>query len=103
MTPDRELDVAARDDLAAQDRVTVAADTVCMVSGCHAGDVDLVWRRIPITWSSIVEDASVPAHCRWHRGLHMPLFASVRLDVIVEQQHQLSVVLWSQVSAQSVI
>ena len=40
VTPDRELDVAARDDLAAQDRVTVAGDARCMVSRCHAGDVD---------------------------------------------------------------
>ena len=37
---DRELNVAARDDLAAQDRVTVTGDTGCMVSGCHAGNVD---------------------------------------------------------------
>ena len=41
VTPDRELDVAACDDFTAQDRVTVAANTGCMVSGCHAGDVDL--------------------------------------------------------------
>jgi len=40
MTPDRELNVAACDDLAAQDRVTVAVDAGCMVSRCHAGDVD---------------------------------------------------------------
>ena len=40
ITPDRELDVAACDDLAAQDRVTVAADAGCMVSRCHAVDVD---------------------------------------------------------------
>ena len=40
VTPDRQLDVAARDDLAAQDRVAVAANTGCMVSRCHAGDVD---------------------------------------------------------------
>ncbi|MBM80663.1 MAG: hypothetical protein CMJ78_08730 [Planctomycetaceae bacterium] len=32
VTPDRELDVAARDDVAAQDRVTVTANTGCMVS-----------------------------------------------------------------------
>ena len=42
VTPDRQLNVAACDDLAAQNRVTVAANTGCMVSGCHAGDVDLV-------------------------------------------------------------
>ena len=29
VTPDRELDVAARDDFTAQNRVTVAADTGC--------------------------------------------------------------------------
>ena len=29
ITPDRELDVAARDDFTAQNRVTVAADTGC--------------------------------------------------------------------------
>ena len=40
VTPDRELDVAARDDLAAQDRVTVAANTRCMVSGVDAAGVD---------------------------------------------------------------
>ena len=44
VTPDCQLDVAASDDLAAQDRVTVAANTGCMVSGCHAEDVDL--RRV---------------------------------------------------------
>ena len=42
VTPDRELNVATRDDLAAQDRVTVTGDTGCMVSGCHTGDVDFV-------------------------------------------------------------
>jgi hypothetical protein len=40
VTPDRQLNVAARDDFTAQDRVTVAADAVGMVPGCHAGDVD---------------------------------------------------------------
>ena len=40
VTPDRELNVATRDDLAAQNRFAVAADTGCMVSKCHAGDVD---------------------------------------------------------------
>ena len=40
VTPDRQFDVAACDDLTAQDRVTVAADAGCMVSRCHAGDVD---------------------------------------------------------------
>jgi len=40
VTPDRELDVAACDNLTAQDRVTIAANTGCMVSECHAGDVD---------------------------------------------------------------
>ena len=40
VTPDRQLNVAARDDLAAQNRFAVAANTGCMVSGCHAGDVD---------------------------------------------------------------
>jgi len=40
VTPDRELDVAALDDLAAQDRVTVAADTGCMVSGVDAAGID---------------------------------------------------------------
>ena len=47
VTPDRQLNVAARDDLAAQDRVTVAANTGCMVSGCHAGDVDSSRRELP--------------------------------------------------------
>jgi len=41
ITPDRELDVAARDNLTAQDRVAITANTGCMVSRCHAGDVDL--------------------------------------------------------------
>ena len=40
VTPDRELDVAARDDVATQDRVAVAVNAVGMVSWCHAGDVD---------------------------------------------------------------
>ena len=40
VTPDREFDVAACDDLTAQNRVAVPADAGCMVSGCHAGDVD---------------------------------------------------------------
>ena len=47
VTPDREFDVVARDDLAAQDRVTVAADAGCMVSSCHAGDVDSSRRELP--------------------------------------------------------
>ena len=47
VTPDRELDVAARDDLAAQNRFTVAVDACCMVSGCHAGDVDSSRRELP--------------------------------------------------------
>jgi hypothetical protein len=41
VTPDREFNVAARDDLAAQNRFTAGANTGCMVSRCHAGDVDL--------------------------------------------------------------
>ena len=40
MTPDRELNVSAYDDLTAQNGVAVVADAGCMVSGCHAGDVD---------------------------------------------------------------
>jgi hypothetical protein len=40
VTPDRQLNVPACVDLAAQNRVAVAADAGCMVSECHAGDVD---------------------------------------------------------------
>ena len=40
VTPDRELDVAACDDLTAQDRVKVAVDACCMVSGVDAAGVD---------------------------------------------------------------
>ena len=47
VTPDRELNVVARDDLATQNRVTVAGDAGCMVSGCHAGDVDSSRRELP--------------------------------------------------------
>jgi len=47
VTPDRELNVAACDDLAAQDRVTIAGDACCMVSGRHAGDVDSSRRELP--------------------------------------------------------
>ena len=41
------LDVATRDDLTTQDRVTVVADTVRMVSGWHAGDVGSSRRELP--------------------------------------------------------
>ena len=47
VTPDRELDVAACDDFTAQNRFAVAANTGCMVSGCHAGDVDSRDRHRP--------------------------------------------------------
>ena len=40
VTPDREFDVATCDYLSAQDRVTVAADTGCMVSGVDAAGID---------------------------------------------------------------
>ena len=40
MTLNSELNVTARDDVAAQNRVAVAADACRMVSRCHAGDVD---------------------------------------------------------------
>jgi len=40
VTSDRELDVAACDDLAAQDRFAVAVDACCMVSGVDAAGVD---------------------------------------------------------------
>ena len=40
VTLNSELNVAAGDDLTAQNRVAVVADAVDMVSGCHAGDVD---------------------------------------------------------------
>jgi len=40
VSPGRQFDVEARDDVAAQNRVAVTADTGCVVSACHAGDVD---------------------------------------------------------------
>ena len=40
MPLNRELNVPACDDLAAQNSIAVVADAGCMVSGCHAGDVD---------------------------------------------------------------
>ena len=39
ITPDRELDLATRDNLAAQERVTIAGDAIGRVSA-HAGDID---------------------------------------------------------------
>ena len=37
VTPDRELNVVARDDLTAQNRVTVAADTIRLLREMSAG------------------------------------------------------------------